>query len=275
MQLIDTHVHLNFEVFQSDLPLLRKRWREAEVAYLIHSCVEPTEFEAIRNIADQIPEMSFAVGLHPLDAQKWTGTSAGEILSLAQTDERVVAIGEMGLDFYKAQNHLQQQEVLEAQLAIAHQLNKPVIIHCRDAASELRDILQRFWQTTGPVSGVMHCWGGTPEETNWFLDLGFHISFSGIITFKNAHTVRESAQCVPLDRLLIETDCPFLAPVPHRGQRNEPAYVRDVAQYLTQIKQISLDKLAAQTTANAQKLFNLREIPAEESIEHHQPLFTA
>ena len=274
MQLIDTHVHLNFEVFQSDLHLLRERWREAEVAYLIHSCVEPKEFDAIRSIADQIPEMSFAVGLHPLDAHKWTLTSSQEILSLAQSDERVVAIGEMGLDFYKASNHLQQQEVLEAQLAIAHQLNKPVIIHCRDAASALHERLQHFWETIGPLSGVMHCWGGTPEETHWFLDLGFYISFSGIITFKNAHTVRESAQCVPLNRLLIETDCPFLAPIPHRGKRNEPSYVRDVAQYLAQLKQIPLEKLAHQTTENARQLFRIQRASLEENSQNYHPPFT-
>ena len=275
MQLIDTHVHLNFEVFQSDLHLLRERWREAEVAYLIHSCVEPTEFEAIRKIADQIPEMSFAIGLHPLDAHKWTANSACQILSLAQADERVVAIGEMGLDFYKADNHPQQQQVLEAQLAIAHQLNKPVIIHCRNAASELRKVLQRFWETTGNVSGVMHCWGGTLEETRWFLDLGFYISFSGIVTFKNAHTVHESAKSVPLDRLLIETDCPFLAPVPYRGKRNEPSYVRQVAQYLAQLKQIPLEKLALQTTANARQLFKIEETSLQGNIQNYPPLITA
>ena len=142
MQLIDTHVHLNFEVFQADLDSLRQRWQAAGVVHLIHACVEPQEFTAIRDLADRFPEISYAVGLHPLDADKWTEETAQEIYDLAQSDRRVVAIGEMGLDFYKADNRAQQQQALEAQLAIAHQLDKAAIIHCRDAAAALREILE-------------------------------------------------------------------------------------------------------------------------------------
>jgi TatD DNase family protein len=258
MQLIDTHVHLNFEVFQTDIEALRHRWQTAGVAHLVHSCVEPAEFTAIRALADRFPEISFAVGLHPLDADKWTTETAGEIYNLAQSDKRVVAIGEMGLDFYKADNQAQQQEALEAQLAIAQQLDKAVIIHCREAAPALREILQAGQPSS--LRGVMHCWGGTPEETRWFLDLGFYISFSGIITFKNAETIRAAAQIVPRDRLLVETDCPFLSPVPHRGKRNEPAYVRHVAECLAQVRQVPLEDLAAQTTANARQLFGINEL---------------
>lgn len=257
MQLIDTHVHINFEVFQSDLEALQSRWREAGVVRLVHSCVEPGEFETIQALADRFPELSFAVGLHPLDAEKWTPETANQILALADSDQRVVAIGEMGLDFYKADNCQQQKEVFEAQLAIARQLDKPVIIHCRDAAAPLRDLLQEFMQKNGLVQGVMHCWGGTPEETQWFLDLGFYVSFSGIVTFKNAKSVQASAQMVPGDRLLIETDCPFLAPIPKRGKRNEPSYVRYVADSVARLRNVSLDALAAQTTENAAHLFRL------------------
>lgn len=257
MQLIDTHVHVNFDVFQDDLSLLQQRWREAGVVRLVHSCVEPEEFGSIQALADRFPELYFAVGLHPLDAQKWTPQTASEILELASSDSRVVAIGEMGLDFYKADNYRQQKEVLEAQLEIAQKLNKPAIIHCREAALPLRELCQKFSQNNGSVRGVMHCWGGNPEETKWFLDLGFYISFSGILTFKNAKQMRESARIVPDDRLLVETDCPFLAPVPKRGKRNEPAYVRYVAEYLADLRHTCLDKLAEQTTENACKLFQL------------------
>ncbi len=264
MQLIDTHVHLNFEIFKQDLKYLQENWQKAGVVRLIHSCVEPAEFESIRTIADRFsPEISFAVGLHPLDTDKWTDSTANEIHRLAQQDKRIVAIGEMGLDFYKADNRQQQIKILLAQLNIACQLNKPVIIHCREAARELKEILTEFLQQglgkegRAPLQGVMHCWGGTPEETQWFLDLGFYISFSGIVTFKNARDLQASAKMVPSDRLLIETDCPFLAPVPKRGKRNEPSYVRYVAEFIAQLRQVPLETLAAQTTANACQLFRI------------------
>lgn len=257
MQLIDTHVHINFDVFQEDLEAVRDRWREANVVGLVHSCVEPSEFASIKALADQFPELYYAVGLHPLDAHKWTVETGDQISSLACSDDRVVAIGETGLDFYKAENHQHQKEVFEAQLGIAKQLDLPVIIHCRDAAAKTRDLLQEIGRQ-GPVRGVMHCWGGTPEETQWFLDLGFYISFSGIVTFKNAVQIQESVGIVPSDRLLIETDCPFLSPVPKRGKRNEPAHVRYVAECIARLRNVSLETLAAQTTQNACKLFGLR-----------------
>lgn len=257
MQLIDTHVHINFEVFQSELSSLRFRWQEAGVVQLVHSCVHPGEFEQIQALANQFPELFFAVGLHPLDAQQWLPNTADQILGLARSDQRVVAIGEMGLDFYKADNPAQQQAVFLAQLQIAYDLQKPVIIHCREAAPVLRELLQDFCQRQGPVRGVMHCWSGTPEETQWFLDFGLYISFSGIVTFKRSEMIQASAQIVPLERLLIETDCPFLAPVPHRGKRNEPAYVRYVAQTLADLRQLPLDTIAGATTDNARRLFGL------------------
>lgn len=259
MQLIDTHVHLNFDIFQPDLAAVRSRWQEAGVVKLVHSCVEPSEFSSIQAIAYEFPEVSFAVGLHPLDADQWQSDTADKILSLATSESKVVAIGEMGLDFYKADNVEQQRMVFEAQLAIASKLNLPVIIHCRDAATEVREILLK-WQDreAGNLRGVMHCWGGTPEETQWFVDLGFYISFSGTVTFKNAKAIQASAAMVRSDRLLIETDCPFLAPVPKRGQkRNEPAYVRHVAEHVAQLRGETVEAIANQTTQNACKLFGL------------------
>lgn len=257
MQLIDTHVHLNFDTFQPDLAAVRSRWQEAGVVRLVHSCVEPAEFASIQAIAHQFPEVSFAVGLHPLDADKWQSDTAEQILSLAGSDSKIVAIGEMGLDFYKADNYEQQRMVFEAQLEIAAQLNLPVIIHCRDAASAVREILAK-WQQREPIRGVMHCWGGTPEETQWFLDLGFYISFSGTVTFKSAKAIQASAVMVSSDRLLIETDCPFLTPVPKRGEkRNEPALVRHVAEQIATLRGETLEAISAQTTKNACELFGL------------------
>ncbi|MGC9527157.1 MAG: TatD family hydrolase [Limnospira sp.] len=257
MQLIDTHVHINFDVLATDLEAIRSRWREAGVVHLVHSCVHPGEFQEIRAIADRVEELSFAVGLHPLDTEKWTDDTAGEILELARSDPRVVAIGEMGLDFYKADESTRQKQVFTAQLEIARELDKPVIIHCRDAAAPMAALLRDFFDRRGPVRGVMHCWGGTPEETRWFLDLGFYISFSGTVTFKKATQIQESARLVPSDRLLIETDCPFLAPVPKRGKRNEPAYVKYVAERVAELRDTCRSSLSQQTTRNACQLFGL------------------
>jgi TatD DNase family protein len=262
MQLIDTHVHINFDVLAVDLEAIRQRWREAGVVHLVHSCVHPGEFAEIRAIADQVEELSFAVGLHPLDTEKWTDDTGGEILQLARSDPRVVAIGEMGLDFYKADDEARQKQVFTAQLEIARQLDKPVIIHCRDAAAPMAELLRDFCDRRGPVRGVMHCWGGTPEETQWFLDLGFYISFSGTVTFKKATQIQASARSVPSDRLLVETDCPFLAPVPKRGKRNEPAHVKYVAERVAELRGITPDSLSRQTTRNACQLFSL-SLPEE------------
>ncbi|MEM9003471.1 MAG: TatD family hydrolase [Cyanobacteria bacterium P01_F01_bin.86] len=258
MQLVDTHVHINFEAFRPDLDEIASAWRRAGVVRLVHSCVEPGEFATIQSIAERFPEVSISVGLHPLDMDKWTPQTAAQIEACARSDSRVVAIGETGLDFYKASDQDVQKQAFWQQLAIAHQLNLPVIVHCRDAAEEAVQLIRTFQSVHGPVSGVMHCWAGTPEETKWFLDIGFYISFSGIVTFKNAHQVKASAQCVPSDRLLIETDCPFLTPEPRRKERrNQPANVLHVATYLATLRQESLAELAQQTTANAVKLFRL------------------
>ncbi|MCU0523342.1 MAG: TatD family hydrolase [Elainella sp. Prado103] len=263
MQLIDTHVHLNFENFAPDLDQVAEQWRSAGVVRLVHSCVEPAEFDSIRAIADRFPELSFAVGLHPLDVEKWTPQSAQQILQLAQSDRRVVAIGELGLDFFKSDRQALQEAVFWEQLLIAHQLSLPVIIHCRDAAARMAECLREFKSQHGSIQGVMHCWSGTPEETQWFLDLGFYISFSGIVTFKKAEAVQAAAQMVPSDRLLIETDCPFLAPVPKRGEsRNQPAYVRYVAEQVAKLRGMPLEEVATQTTSNACRLFGL-SLPAD------------
>jgi TatD DNase family protein len=226
---------------------------------LVHSCVEPSEFSQMQSLADRFPELSLAIGLHPLDVEElWSANSEREILTLAQSDSRVVAIGETGLDFFKAENRTEQIEAFRSQLAIAKQLDLPVIIHCRDAAETMAEVVRDFWRSSGQVKGVMHCWGGTPEETQWFLDLGFYVSFSGTVTFKKAHQIHESAKLVPSDRILVETDCPFLAPVPKRGERrNEPSYVQYVAQQVAALREVPVEQLAEQTTENACRLFGL------------------
>ena len=258
LRLVDTHVHLNFDSYDADRDEVAEAWRKQGIAHLVHSCVEPAEFPKIQEIAQRYPEISIAVGLHPLDMDKWTKETAKEIARLAASDAKVVAIGEMGLDFFKADNKTVQKEAFTAQLEVAQSLDLPVIIHCREAADEMAEVLTAFFEANGPVKGVMHCWTGNPEETQRFLDLGFFVSFSGIVTFKNATGVKASAQMVPSDRLLVETDCPFLSPVPKRKEkRNQPAFVRYVAEHVADLRGISLLELAEQTTRNAQELFQL------------------
>jgi TatD DNase family protein len=270
MQLIDTHVHINFASFQPDLEAVAQNWRDAGVVRLVHSCVTPSEFEQIQALANRFPELFFAVGLHPLDVDQWTDDSVSQIMALARSDVRVVAIGEMGFDFYKADNRKLQEQAFWGQLEVARQLDLPVIIHCRDAAEAMAELIRDFWKEQGVVQGVMHCWSGTPEETQWFLELGFYISFSGIVTFKNATQVHESARLVPSDRLLIETDCPFLAPVPKRGERrNQPAYVKYVAEQVARLRQVNVEAIAAQTTANACRLFKLPTVDQSNPAETH------
>lgn len=264
MQLVDTHVHVNFKNFSPDLDAVRSRWQANGVVRLVHSCVTPSEFDQIQEIADRFPELSFAVGLHPLDhdlnTQGYNPEVSAQIRSLASSDRRVVAIGETGLDFFKAENKTAQIASFQAQLQIARDLDLPVIIHCREAAITCREVITEFntQNPNHPVRGVMHCWAGNPEETQWFLDLGLYISFSGVVTFKNARELQESAKMVSSDRLLVETDCPFLAPIPNRGKRNEPAYVLHVAEKVAELRGEDLASLAEQTTANAYKLFNLK-----------------
>lgn len=258
IRLVDTHVHLNFDSYDIDRDEVAEAWRAAGVAHLVHSCVEPAEFPKIQAIAQRYPEISIAVGLHPLNMDKWTAKTAEAIARLAASDSKVVAIGEMGLDFFKADDKAIQKEAFVAQLKVAQSLDLPVIIHCRDAADEMAEVLATFFEAHGPVKGVMHCWTGNPEETQRFLDLGFFVSFSGIVTFKNATQVKASAQMVPRDRILVETDCPFLSPVPRRKEkRNQPAFVRHVAEHVAELRNVSLSELAEQTTRNAQQLFKL------------------
>ncbi|MFH7245143.1 MAG: TatD family hydrolase [Spirulina sp.] len=273
MPLVDTHVHLNFDTFAEDLDVLARAWREAGVVRMVHSCVEPGDFAAMQAIADRFPEVSLAVGLHPLDVDQWRDSLAVEIAQMAQTDQRVVAIGETGLDFFKADNAEIQRQAFWEHLAMASRLSLPVIIHCRDAAPATAQLIEEFHRTVGPVGGVMHCWAGTPEETRWFLDLGFYISFSGIVTFKNAHQVKASAQIVPENRLLVETDCPFLSPEPMRKERrNQPAFVRHVAHYLADLRCVDFQTLAEVTTRNAWDLFQWPDpIP---SIDPWTPIAT-
>jgi TatD DNase family protein len=241
--LIDSHCHIVFRNFEDDLDDVASRWREAGVKALLHACVEPSEIPAIRALADRFPEMRYSVGVHPLDTEHWCQDTVDVLRQAARDDERVVAIGELGLDLFRDQN-------LEEQLAVL----RP---HCRDAAEPMLQELRARQSEGRCPAGVMHCWGGTPEEMQGFLDLGFYISFSGTVTFPKAFVTHACAEQVPEDRFLVETDCPFLAPVPRRGKRNEPAFVASVASRVADLRGVDVDQVAAVTTSNARRLFKL------------------
>ena len=255
--LIDSHCHIVFRNFEEDLDEVAARWRDAGVRALLHACVEPAEIPAIRALADRFPEMRYSVGVHPLDTQHWCPDTVDVLRQAALDDSRVVAIGELGLDLFRDKNLEEQLAVLRPQLDLAVELNLPVIVHCRDAAEPMLDELRTRRSEGLCPTGVMHCWGGTPEEMHAFLDLGFYISFSGTVTFPKALATHACAEQVPEDRFLVETDCPFLAPVPRRGKRNEPAFVASVAARVADLRGVDVDRVASVTTSNARRLFKL------------------
>ena len=236
IELIDSHCHLIFENFEEDLEAVVSRWRSIGVKKLLHACCELSEIPKLKNISRRFDELYYSVGLHPLEANKWELNSKSIMKNAAQGDSRVVAIGELGLDFFKSENINKQIDALVPQMNLACELDLPVIIHCREAANEMLKICNDLSKQGICPKGVLHCWSGTPDEMKQFLDLGFYISFSGIVTFPKAYEIHECARIVPGDRYLIETDAPFLAPVPFRGKRNEPAFVESVAKSIASLR---------------------------------------
>ena len=262
--LIDSHRHIVFRQFDDDLDVIAARWREAGVQSLLHACVEPSEIPGIRALADRFPELRYGVGVHPLDTEHWQVDTPAVLRDAAAADPRVVAIGELGLDLFRATNLDEQQAMLIPQLDLAEELGLPVIIHCRDAAEPMLALLEQRRSAGHSIQGVMHCWGGTPAEMHAFLAFGLYISFSGTVTFPKAVETHQCAQEVPEDRYLVETDCPFLSPVPRRGKRNEPAMVRHVAARMAELRGQSLEQVALRSSANASRLFALPYQPQAE-----------
>jgi len=255
IELIDSHCHLIFENFEKDLEDVVLRFRSKGVKKLVHACCEFTEIPKLKKISHKFNEIYYSVGLHPLEAKKWEPSYKSILKRSAQEDIRVVAIGELGLDFFKSENKTQQIDALIPQMELAFELELPVIIHCRDAANEMIEICKDLSKKGKCPKGVLHCWTGTPQEMKQFLDLGFHISFSGIVTFPKAYEIHECAKIVPNDKYLIETDSPFLAPVPNRGKRNEPAFVENVANFMADLRSTELTTIAKESSKNAEDLF--------------------
>ena len=255
INLIDSHCHLIFENFLDDIDAVAYRWRSKGVKKLLHACVELSDIPKMQKIANRFSEIYYSVGLHPLDANKWDSHSEYVLREAIKNDNRIVAIGEMGLDLFKNNDIEIQIAALLPQMKLAFECDLPVIIHCRDAAQELISICKDLKKNKICPKGVLHCWSGTIDEMQEFLALGFYISFSGIVTFPKAIETHNCARLVPSDKYLIETDSPFLAPVPYRGKRNEPAFVENVANAIALIRASKIDVIASESSRNAEKLF--------------------
>ncbi len=255
--IIDSHCHIVFSNFDEDREKVAERWRSEGVKALLHACVEPSEIPAIKSLADQYHEMRYSVGVHPLDLHHWKPETISILKKAALDDDRVVAIGELGLDLFKDKNLSDQISILIPQLELAYELDLPVIVHCRDAAKEMLEVFSQLSKNGCCPKGVMHCWSGNVKEMRQFLSLDFYISFSGNVTFKNAFDIHECAKEVPLSCFLVETDSPFLSPVPNRGKRNEPSFVKHVVKKIAELRGESFSRIADKSTQNARKLFGL------------------
>ncbi|MCR4300919.1 MAG: TatD family hydrolase [Sulfuricaulis sp.] len=250
--LVDSHCHLNFDPLNTSLEEVIQRARDNGVGHMLCVSVTLESFPEIRAIAHNHPNIFASVGVHPNEREGREPT-VDDLTSLAD-DERVVAIGETGLDYFRLQGDMAwQQERFRRHIRAARQSGKPLIIHTREAAEDTLRIMRE--EKASEVGGVMHCFTESWEVARQALDIDFHISFSGIVTFHNAKTLREVAKQVPENRLLIETDSPYLAPVPHRGKSNEPSYVRHVAECLADLRGTDIESVAQITTRNFFSLF--------------------
>ncbi|MBQ9987503.1 MAG: TatD family hydrolase [Erysipelotrichales bacterium] len=253
MGIIDTHCHLNDETYQENVAEVVQQCLDQGIEKMI--CIGfdlPSSRKAVE-IAHTYPCVYAAVGIHPDSAEDYNEEVAAELEQLAE-DEKVVAIGEIGLDYYwdKAPRDM-QKEVFKAQIELARRHDLPIIIHSRDALMDTYDITANYT----PVKGVMHCYSGSAEMAAEFIKQGFHISLAGPVTFKNARVPKEVAVAVPSDKLLVETDCPYLTPHPYRGKVNYPYYVKLVAEEIARLRGIEYQELEAITSKNACDLFSL------------------
>lgn len=253
--LFDTHVHLNADQFQDDVEEVIERALDAGVKQMVVVGFDEKTIKGAMELAEKYEFIYASVGWHPVDAIDMTDDHLKWLEELA-SHPKVVALGEMGLDYHwdKSPKDV-QKEVFRKQIRLAKKVKLPIIIHNREASQDIIDILKE--EGAHEVGGIMHCFSGSVEIAKQCIDMNFYISLGGPVTFKNAKKPKEVAKAVPLDRLLIETDCPYLAPHPYRGKRNEPAYVALVAEKIAEIKEMSVEELGKITTDNAKKLFHI------------------
>lgn len=261
MLLVDSHCHLNFPDFREDMDSVIKRAREAGVGVMQTICTEMEEFDEVHGIAQRYDGVYCSVGVHPNDSGKTKVVSAQELIAKT-SHQKVIGIGETGLDYhYEASDRVTQKESFLNHIEAARKSGLPLIVHSRDADEDTVDILASEMKK-GTFKGLIHCFTSTKYLADKAVELGMYISLSGIISFKNAASIRDALVDVPMDRLLVETDAPYLAPVPHRGKRNEPSFVAFTNNTLAQLKNISAEECARITTDNFFRLFDKAERPA-------------
>ena len=254
MQIVDSHCHINFDDLAQRLPEILENAKKNDVSHMLCVSVNLEDFPQVKALSDQHKHIFASVGVHPCyeDVKE---PSVEELISIA-TDPNIVAVGETGLDYFRIedQDMTWQRDRFVKHISAAKSVNKPLIIHTRNAVDDTMRMLKE--EGADQCRGVMHCFAEDWEAAKKALDLGFYISFSGIVTFKSATQVQDVARKCPVDRILVETDSPYLAPVPLRGKVNEPAYVRHTAQFVADLKGLPLSELAEQTTNNFFDLFH-------------------
>lgn len=251
--LVDSHCHLDFPDLASDISGVLARMQAANVGCAVCVGVNLEDFPRVLALSEHHPELYATVGVHP----EYTDTEEPTMARLLELADhpRVIAIGETGLDYYWQKDRPEwQRQRFRTHIRAARECGKPLVVHMRDAADDTLTILAEEGAST--VGGIMHCFTETWDVARRALDLGFLISFSGIVTFRNAKAIHEVARLAPLDRILVETDAPYLAPVPYRGKRNEPSYVRHVAEGVASLRGITTEEVTSATTSNFYRLFN-------------------
>lgn len=252
--LVDSHCHLDFPELADRLGAIVAAMRDNEVSHALCISVTLQDFPQVREIAERFAHIYGTVGVHP-DYPDVPEVVDDDLVRLAN-HPKIVALGETGLDYYRIKEHCEwQRQRFRTHIRAARRCRKPLVVHSRDAAADTLRIMRE--EKAEEVGGVMHCFTGDWDTARAAMDLGFYISFSGIVTFKNAKALREVATQVPLERMLVETDSPYLAPVPYRGKINEPALVRYVAEEIARLRGIELAEVAAKTTKNFFQLFNI------------------
>jgi TatD DNase family protein len=251
---IDSHCHLNFPELADNLDDVLSKMKLNSVTHALCVSVDLDKFPQILQLAEQHDNLYASVGVHP-DYELAVEPTQAELVRLAN-HPKVVAIGETGLDYYRLQGDLEwQRNRFRTHIRAARECGKPLIIHTRSSASDTLRIMQE--EEAGQIGGVMHCFTESLEVAQAAIEMGFYISFSGIVTFKNALEIKHVATTIPLDKILIETDSPFLAPIPYRGKLNQPAYVKHVAEEIARLRNVSLDKIGVATSANFRRLFGI------------------
>ncbi len=253
--LIDSHCHLDMKDFDKDREAVIRRAQKDGIVHMISIGIDVGSSQSAIDLARKYDFISAAVGCHPHDADECSALDLEQLASMAVEPE-VVAWGEIGLDYYRNYSKKEnQRRIFQAQLELAQRAELPVVIHDRDAHKEVYAILEKMGK--GKRKGIIHCFSGDRDLAEAFIALGYYISIPGTVTYKNAGQIKEVAASIPLDRMLVETDAPFLAPVPRRGKRNEPSLVNHTAREIAKLRDISFETVAEQTTRNARTIFGL------------------